>query len=156
MVNLDLGHCTGDISPLQNCRLYSSTWIQNDLETFKDKADVPWFGWLGTPWRIAGVTESLQVCNRERMTSFHGLRMGLGLAVITSVSCQGPLRKFTVDHSSPLAMLSPWPLVPKFCFPVLVWCLETLRLDETSLRPSLGLNYSFGCWHWAVPFTVLN
>ena len=42
------------------------------------------------------------------MTSFHGLRMGLGLAVITSASCQGPLRKFTVDHSSPLAMLSPW------------------------------------------------
>lgn len=72
------------------------------------------------------------------MTSFHGLRMGPGLAVITSVSCQGPLRKFTVDHSSPLAMLSPWPLVRRFCFPVLVWCLETLRLDETSLRPFLG------------------
>lgn len=22
--------------------------------------------------------------------------------------------------------------------------------------PSWGLNYSFGCWHWAVPFTELN
>jgi len=22
--------------------------------------------------------------------------------------------------------------------------------------PSWGLNYSFGCWHWAVPFSVLN
>lgn len=72
------------------------------------------------------------------MTSFHGLRLGRELAVITSISCHGPLSKFTVDHSSPLAMLFPWPPSPKFCFSVLVWSLETLSLDETSLRPFLG------------------
>ena len=65
--------------------------------------------------------------------------MGLGLAVITSVPCQGPLRKPTVDHSSPLPRLS-FSLAPspQVLFPVLVWSLETLRLDETSLRPFLG------------------
>lgn len=43
-----------------------------------------------------------------------------------------------------------------YCLWVLVGCLETLNLDGTSLRPFPGLNDSFGCWQWAVPFIALN
>lgn len=68
---------------------------------------------LRQSWEWPGSQNPCKSINWERMTSFHGPQTGLGLALITSTSCHVPLSKFTGDHSSPLAMLSPWPPVPQ-------------------------------------------
>lgn len=61
----------------------------------------------------------------------------------------GPL--LTSGHAFSLA-----PQSPSFAFQYWSGAWKRWGWMKPPWDPSWGLNYSFGCWHWAVPFTELN
>lgn len=61
---------------------------------------------------------------------------------------------WTTPHLWPCFLLGPQS--PSFAFQYWSGAWKRWGWMKPPWDPSWGLNYSFGCWHWAVPFTELN